>query len=159
MLLLPLFWPHGVVCLLLTLFLLCPLTSDGTVYVMGLLVFGALHRLRISHMHMTCFDQIHHYTLLPKASPANLMFSLNSVYLVLPLCSCVSEHLLEHGQSGTTTLKKTEENGLSLPEKPSMENSLSAKGESLFAMPPHNGLWAGLMGRCYDFSHSCCEFT
>lgn len=40
-----------------------------------------------------------------------------------------------------------------------MENSLSAKGESLFAMPPHNGLWAGLMGRCYDFSHSCCEFT
>lgn len=70
MLLLPLFWPHGVVCLLLTLFLLCPLTSDGTVYVMGLLVFGALHRLRISHMHMTCFDHLPsmHETLGPVCS-------------------------------------------------------------------------------------------
>lgn len=44
------------------------------------------------------------------------------------------------------------------PQESSMTNSFSAKGKSLFAMPPHNGIWASLMCRSYDFSHSCDEF-
>lgn len=127
--------------------------------------------MKISYVYIMCFDPVHPLSLpstpslsatisLPTSCALSLyIFFLTCwVYLVLPLCSWVGDHLPEHGRLPVpTSSRKT-------TPPPCTHSSHQWPIASQLGMglqeplPFHSGIWAGLISRrYYSCSHSCCE--